>query len=134
MAALALAIALAADQASKLLARRVLPPTPGGSVGGPLLAWRHTRPRGLARVGLWRAIFIWLATGIAVALVVGGDLPAWAACAGLAAWGAALGNLVDFAREGRVVDFIRVGPRARWNVADVTIVAGTTLLVVGITT
>ncbi len=43
--------------------------------------------------------------------------------------GGALGNMIDRIRLGYVTDFVDVGPWPVWNIADLSIVAGTILLV-----
>ena len=46
--------------------------------------------------------------------------------------GGALGNLADRAREGAVIDFIDLPSWPTFNLADVAIVAGVVLLVIGV--
>jgi signal peptidase II len=46
--------------------------------------------------------------------------------------GGALGNLADRARDGAVIDFVDLPRWPTFNLADVAIVAGVVLLVIGV--
>lgn len=132
--------ALAADQGSKWLLRRVLP---DGALWAPVQStqeWLHLRVGANpgAAFGLFPgagAVFVWAAVA-AIAYI------AWlyarqptmpvpiAAGLGLIAGGAA-GNLLDRLYLGGAVDFIHVGPLPAFNLADGCIVAGAVVLAVG---
>ena len=94
--------------------------------------WNSAPP--LARLGPGEAVVVWMAVGIGIALLVHShsSVPVWAGVGGIVAWGAALSNLSDFLRRGAVLDFMLVWPRTRGNLADLGLVAGLAVLLMGL--
>jgi signal peptidase II len=144
------AFCIGCDQASKRVARVVLKGTETQSFLGDIFRLTYTENRGafLGLGGGWPEPLRWLAfTGVALAVVVGSlvwvgaqlrrqrelSLSIWAMVL-IAAGG--MGNLVDrIGRDGRVIDFMNLGlgpvRTGIFNVADVQIMVGLGLLLVG---
>jgi len=131
------AVVVAIDQATKALVLQVLPVGAEWPTGVALARWfavHHVRNTGMAfGLGEGRGEMF-----LAIALVMGGVLIAWAASApprerllratlGLIV-GGALGNAIDRARFGSVIDFIDVRFWPVFNAADSAISIGVVLL------
>lgn len=132
------------DQATKVLATRLL--TPGVMVGviGDDVGWQLTFNDGGA-FGLPAPSWFFLVVTVVVAVIVGRSLPHVPGPGQAAAYGlllaGALGNAIDRVvrvgdvgdpryLHGHVVDFVAWGPWPRFNVADSAITVGFVLLVV----
>lgn len=138
------------DQASKRVAAEVLKGMDTMSFLGDVFRLTYTENSGafLGLGGAWPEPLRWLAfTGVAFAVVIGSfwwvfaelrrarrpSLAVWAMVL-IAAGG--MGNLVDrVVREGRVIDFMNLGlgpvRTGIFNVADVQIMVGLALLLIG---
>lgn len=113
-----------ADQLAKWLARR----TRAAAAHG----WRLDPAPRFAALGCNRLIVLWLALLPVVGVVaIAARPPEWAGLAGVSAWAAAGSNLFDFVRLGGVIDHLKVLPDTLGNLADVVLVLGTSVLLVG---
>jgi len=128
---------VAIDQATKWIAISSVAPGERSEVL-PFLAFENSRNSGVA-FGLGGDV----STGVIVAELVFLVLVLVSLAASsrtsLLIWlpagllvGGALGNLADRARDGAVIDFIELPLWPTFNLADVAIVAGVVLLVIGI--
>ena len=127
---IAAALALIADMASKHAVARL----PDSGVGRPALGLRRVLNRRGSLAGLPSGASIPLLVGVGVAVVIAvaqsRTVPIATTGLGLALGGAAA-NALDRSRHGTVLDFVIVGRWPPFNVADVMLVAGTALAVVG---
>jgi signal peptidase II len=110
IAAIALAVALLADQATKALALRA------GIARGTSRTFVPLGRRGLP--------LLWLAAAGVVALAIAAQRTPLAAAGLGAALGGAAGNVLDRLRRGSVVDFVSIGWWPTFNLADAAIVGG----------
>ena len=132
-AALVAAVALAADQATKAIARAGVSPGETVSVV-PGVDFVRVANDGIA-FGLAEGVSsgVLIAIAVAFTLLLGAFCFATADRGGL--WlpigllaGGAIGNLVDRVREGYVTDFIDLPAWPAFNVADIEITVGVLLL------
>jgi signal peptidase II len=127
---------LAVDQATKAIVRSSLALGQQAQVAG-LFSVEHLRNPGIAGGGLaGRAVPLALLATLAVSAILaflarnGVTRPLILVGFGLLI-GGGFGNLVDRLRFGYVTDFILDGDRA-YNVADIAIFAGTTIILAGL--
>lgn len=117
IAAVALAAALGADQATKALALRA------GIARGT--------PRTFVPLGPRALVVLWLAAAAVVTLALLAQRTPLAAAGLGTALGGAAGNVLDRVRRGSVVDFVSIGWWPTFNLADAAIVAGGGLALLG---
>jgi signal peptidase II len=127
------ALAIALDQASKLLATGLLKPHEPHAVLGQALKFTLTfNPRGLFGISYGAAWVHYVVPALLVILLVYLGLRSrsvWMSVAlGLVLGGGVANNLIDRVRLGAVIDFIDIGTRTwRWytfNLADAFGIAG----------
>jgi signal peptidase II len=125
-------LATSADQASKVLTRRLPADRPIHPAGWRPGFRRVLNPRAsLVAMPIGWAAMVWIVAlaGAVPAAVQGSD---WLGVDGAVGLGLALGgaasNLADRILRGAVVDFIAVGPWPTFNLADAAMVAGAALL------
>jgi len=130
------AVALAADYFTKRIAEQTLPL---GELRSflPLLSLQRTANTGVA-FGLLRGRIgtVLLATLVAVLVMLVfirmERRPVLGGCAGGFLLAGTLGNALDRLRQGYVTDFLRFPVWPNFNVADICIVIGTGLLILGL--
>lgn len=122
------------DQVTKAVAARVFPMVSGLSETRPLFGCRWNSAPPVARLGKGRAAGVWVGAGAAFGLFVHDQphLPWWAGIGAIVAWGGALSNFADFVRWGAVLDFMLIWPRTRGNFADLAVVGGLAVLLIGL--
>jgi signal peptidase II len=128
----AAALALLVDQASKVLAERVLADRLVGQSSG--FRWVLNGRGSLVRVPLRWALVVWigLLAGSALFAVEVSSVGVVGAVGLGLALGGATSNLADRVVRGGVADFIAVGRWPMFNLADGAMVAGTGLLAAGL--
>lgn len=135
--AIAAAVALIADQVTKLIVRRAIAP---GEVISllPGLDLVRARNEGIAfglfpgRPGVVAALTVVALLIIAATLLTMARRSSWIASGGGALIGGSVGNLVDRLVHGGVTDFINLPKWPAFNVADMAIVGGAIVVGIGV--